>query len=445
MKRNVCLLLTVLLMLCTLTSCTLLPWDRSAEQIQTVTFYYPAAGADTYGAGALYPEQRSLPAKELTADSLLRRYWTGPHSSRATQLLPSQLELLSWQLDDGLLTLEVSDHWLDLSQLEARLAGAGLVMTMSQLPDVDRLCIRTGQDVADGASGMIFDPGDYLLSDESANSDQIAVKLCFSDTAGRFLVQENRTHAPDTAAELAAFIVRELLAGPQDKNSLAILPEGTNLLRVELSQGVCTVDLSEAFLTNAPDTQLQARLAVFSVVNSLTQLSEVESVKLLCVGRAITDYAGLDLSQPLVREELAIRPDSGSASDLDVTMYLPYGDRLAAVPVSVRQSVGKSGADAVLSTLLSFEPANGYDNPIGDGTALVAYRIQDGLCTVTFNNAFIQQNTDADRLTLAVRSVTATLCSMAQIDRVCIQVSDANLTTGILGQELTPDDSWFWP
>lgn len=442
MKKWLSMLLAAAMLF--LTACSFLPWNRQEETVQTISFYFVATGDDTYETGALYPEQRQLAAQDLTVEALLTQYWSGPRSDRAVQAIPAQLKLLDWELTEGLLTMYVTDHWQQQTLLEAQLSEACLVMTLTQLPEVERLCIRTQQDVENDDPGQIRRREDFLLFDQSAISDQIAVKLYFADASGRFLVPESRTHSTDTTAELAEFIVQSLLDGPQTKDALAPLPEGTNLLSAELAQGVCTVNFSEAFVTNSPGTHMQARLAVFSVVNSLTELAEVERVRILCVGRSITNYAGLDLSRSLVREETAIESANPSSSDLDVTLYLPCGEKLAPVPVTVRQSSGKSGAEAVLSTLLSFEPANGYENPIPDGTAMIGYTIRNGLCTVTFNNAFAQQDAGENQLELAVRSVAATLCSMTQINRVVVRVADSNLTTGLLGQELAPDADWFW-
>ena len=84
--------------------------------------------------------------------------------------------------------------------------------------------------------------------------------------------------------------------------------------------------------------------------------------------------------------------------------------------MAIRQSSGKMGADAVLSALLSFKPANGYENPFPDGTALVEQHTRDGICTVTFNHAFALRNADPQQLRLSIRSVVATLCAMEQIN-----------------------------
>ena len=430
-----------------LAGCHSAPWGKEPV-MQPVTFYYTAADETGYAAetGALYEETRDLGAKSFDLRSVMDLYLRGPEDQSARSPFPAQMELLDLELYQGVLTLSVTDHWQEQTPLEKHVAEACLVLTMTQFPDVEQLCIRTELDAKNKIPGQYLKPENFLLYDDSATNNHVTVRLYFSDINARYLEEESRSRAADSPGSLPEYIVNELLDGPQTYNYLTTLPEGVNLLGIEISQGVCTVNFSEAFLTNRPSTHAQARMAVFSVVNSLTELPEVESVRFLCVGKEIGDYAGIDLSQVLFREELAIRDPQPSAGALEGTLFVSSGgDKLAAIPMYIRQSAGKMGADAVLSALLSFKPANGYDNPFPDGTALVEQSTRDGLCIVTFNNAFALRNSDPQQLRLAIRSVVATLCSLEQIDRVMVQVNDTNVVGEELGKILTPQNDWFLP
>lgn len=430
-----------------LTACSSVPWGKE-PYMHPVTFYYMAAEGTTYASetGALYPEVRDLGLKTYDLRAITDLYLEGPEDPHARSLFPTQMELLDLELDQGVLSLYVTDHWLGLTVLEKHMAEACLVMTMTQFSEVEQLCIRTELDVEGQIPCQYLKPEDFLLYDDSATSNQVTVRLYFSDTNGRYLVEESRSRSTESIGLLPEYIVKCLLNGPETENYLPVIPEGVNLLGVELSQGVCTVNFSEAFLTNCPTTHAQARMTVFSVVNSLTELPEVESVRFQCVGKEIGDYAGIDLSRIMYREELAIRDPQPSAAVLEGTLYVPCGgEKLAAIPMMIRQSAGKMGANAVLSTLLSFKPANGYENPFPDGTALVDQVTRDGLCTVTFNSAFALRNADPQQMQLAIRSVTATLCSLDQIDRVVVNITGENLANEDLGQILTPQSDWFLP
>lgn len=445
MKKQMMIFLSLCLLV--LTGCSTI-FEKDDPMDRSITFYYAAADETSYSSdsGALHQETRELETQSSEVGEILKLYLHGPLNQHAKLPFPAEMELLEMSIEQGTLTLYVTNHWLELSLLEEHIAEACLVKTMTQLPEVEQICLRTELDEESKVPNQYLKPEDYLLYDDSATSDQISVKLYFSDTNARYLVEENRTRDTDTVGLVPEFIMKELLKGPETEQHLPVLPEGVNLLGVELNQGVCTVNFSEAFLTNRPLNHAQARMTVFAVVNSLTELPEVESVRFHCVGKEIGDYSGIDLSQLLFREENAIHNDQPSAAVLDGTLYVPCGgDKLAAVPMTIRQSAGKMGADAILSALLSFKPANGYENPFPDGTALVEQSTRDGICTVTFNHAFALRNADPQQLRLSIRSVVATLCAMEQINCVVIKVNGDTAVQDDLGQLLEPQSEWFLP
>ncbi len=430
-----------------LSSACAAPWKPEGKEEAPVCFYYAAGPEAPYSGdtGALVQESRELisSSKELT--ELLGIYLTGPASMNARSPFPDGLRIVDAQLERGALHLIVSDQWASLSALDARLAEACLVLTAAGLSGAVEVSICTQEDIAQGRPCQWLQPDDYLLFDDSATSDQVMVRLYFSDLNGRYLVEEVRSHSAITADALPVFILERLLEGPEGDNALPVLPEGTNLLGVELSQGLCTVNLSEAFLTNRPKTHAQARMAVFAVTNSLTELPQVDQVRFLCVGKPIGDYGGLNLSQPLYREELALKNDRGAGLILDANLCVPCGEKLAAIPVQIRQSAGKTGIDAVINALLSFKPGNGYENPFPEGTALVGQIVRDGLCSVTFNNAFALRSGEPEKMETAVRSLVATLCTMEEIDQVEIMVFDSTIYSDWFGKPMVPQDDWFLP
>ena len=70
---------------------------------------------------------------------------------------------------------------------------------------------------------------------------------------------------------------------------------------VTLEDGLCTVDLSQAFLDGLPADSGQARLAVYALVNTLAGVDGVEQVQLLVEGAA--------LGQPLYPDQSLAAPN----------------------------------------------------------------------------------------------------------------------------------------
>lgn len=94
-------------------------------------------------------------------------------------------------------------------------------------------------------------------------------------------------------------VMTELLKGP-DKDELSrVIPEGTVLRGVTLEYGVAYVDFSEELLQAEVGSEAEAVL-VDSIVKTLTQLEEVDSVQILVEGEIVETIAGhISIDEPL--------------------------------------------------------------------------------------------------------------------------------------------------
>jgi spore germination protein GerM len=108
------------------------------------------------------------------------------------------------------------------------------------------------------------------------------VELYFSKPQGLYLGSEKRK-LNTNRKPLAWQVVAALLSGPQSHNLKNSIPQGTKLLAVELQAGIAYVNLSEEFSTNIVDKR-QEVLALYSIVNTLTALGEIEKVQILLDG-----------------------------------------------------------------------------------------------------------------------------------------------------------------
>jgi germination protein M len=111
---------------------------------------------------------------------------------------------------------------------------------------------------------------------------------------------------PETPA-VGAEAVRALLEGPSDEEGTAglttAIPSGTELLDLEISDGVATVDLSEEFASGGGSLSIQARVA--QVVYTLTQFPTVRSVAFRLEGEPVEALGGegLVLTEPVDRAD----------------------------------------------------------------------------------------------------------------------------------------------
>lgn len=81
-----------------------------------------------------------------------------------------------------------------------------------------------------------------------------------------------------------AYLINMLITGPESEKLESAIPEGTKVNSCTLKGNTLYVDLSKEFIDNAPSGITEESMAVYSIVNTLTELNEVSSVKILING-----------------------------------------------------------------------------------------------------------------------------------------------------------------
>jgi germination protein M len=138
--------------------------------------------------------------------------------------------------------------------------------------------------------------------------EMVAVETFFVDDQSGKLVSEKKSIPKVTGIARAA--LQELIRGPAIGSSLTSpIPLGASLLDINVrSDGRCIVDLSREFRANLDKKNNAEELAVYSVVNTLTQFPTIKEVQILIDGQVVETLAGkIDLTQPLVRNTALIK------------------------------------------------------------------------------------------------------------------------------------------
>lgn len=80
------------------------------------------------------------------------------------------------------------------------------------------------------------------------------------------------------------YLINMLIAGPESQKLESAIPEGTKVNSCTLKGDTVYVDLSKEFIDNAPSGITEESMAVYSIVNTLTELNEVTGIKILING-----------------------------------------------------------------------------------------------------------------------------------------------------------------
>lgn len=80
------------------------------------------------------------------------------------------------------------------------------------------------------------------------------------------------------------YLISQLLENPKSEKLARIIPEGTKLNKAELRKDILYVDFSKEFIENCPEGKENEEMIIKSIVSTLTELNEVNGVKILIDG-----------------------------------------------------------------------------------------------------------------------------------------------------------------
>lgn len=176
----------------------------------------------------------------------------------------------------------------------------------------------------------LYPVSSIVMNEDEAKklTDKVPVRLYFANEDNTKLRIEIRyidmTEAKKSPNNLASVIVKELIKGPGPKSSLKpTIPAGTQLRSpVNINARVATVDLTKEFVDKHSGEKAAEQMTIFSIVNSLTELKDIEKVRFLINGKAQKEFKGnFQFDAPFPRSTALISkdpvvPDSSVTSDL---------------------------------------------------------------------------------------------------------------------------------
>ena len=96
--------------------------------------------------------------------------------------------------------------------------------------------------------------------------------------------------------------MKSLLTGTKEKGQTNVFPKKAKLLGVTVKDGVATVDFSKELQSNFSGGSTGEEMLIGSIVNTLTDFSEIQKVRILIDGASVEPLSGhMDLSDPLPR------------------------------------------------------------------------------------------------------------------------------------------------
>ena len=205
-------------------------------------------------------------------------------------------QVLDYEVEDGKLVINVDKAYSELSVTTEVLVRAAVVRTLTQLSNVKFVTITlVGSQLYDNAGELVgwMNAEQFINNDgnEINTYELVKVKLYFANADGDKLIAAYREKHYSTNTPLERFVVEELIAGPsgQIEGLYPVINPETKIINILTKDGICYVNLDSSFLTVV--NNVSTEVAVYSIVNSLVELDNINKVQILVNGEVPSTFS----------------------------------------------------------------------------------------------------------------------------------------------------------
>lgn len=243
----------------------------------------------------------TLEAKDKVKAALV--YMTeGPHSEKNAPVISKEAKILSVNISEKVATVDFSKEYSEKNGTDALLLRFAAVSTVCSVSGVDGVVITVeGQPLKSESTGKeigVMTLSDIAMETNEQDLQKKVITLYFPSENGDCLIRETRSVATQNTLSAEKTIVNELMKGPTDDKCVRSLPEEVRLLNIETKDGVCYVNFSGEFVTKIAPSTNQTTLALYSVVNSICNLENINGVSILVNGENGVEFGNFVLDIP---------------------------------------------------------------------------------------------------------------------------------------------------
>lgn len=287
--KKVWIVLWAVLCLTGLTSCR-----QEADENQNVYQVYYISNSETKV--EIHEHVMTADTRSEQLDELIECLSAMPEKLEYKAPLAMGFQVLSAELKEGRVLLDVDAAYKDMPATTEVLVRAAIVNTLTQIPEVNYVGITVeGNQLFDSAGELVglMNADQFIHNDgnEINTYELTRVKLYFANENGDKLIAAYREKHYSTNTPLERFVVEELIAGPSGQVA-GIYPSinpDTKVLSVMTKDGICYVNLDASFLTVV--NNVSTEVAIYSIVNSLVELNNINKVQILINGEVPASFS----------------------------------------------------------------------------------------------------------------------------------------------------------
>lgn len=301
-KRCLLLWLGMLLLLAGCSRPAPEPAETSGILQETVVLYF--ANKDGTDLIAVNLDVKDKTREELPA-YVMEKLLDGPTDTNLLRSVRAGTKLLSITTEQSQANVDLSKEFYHEESIYDVLAQASVVKSLCSIRGIDRVLLTVEGQPLQTASGEplgVLKESDVVFDADALMTDESNITLYFSDLNAEYLVREIRRIQVPRGESMEKLVVTELIRGPKSQDAGRTVPQETKIRSVETKDKVCFVNLSSDFVTKNNVGTSAERLTIFSIVNSLTELSNVDKVQFLIEGEKKEVYHHMIFNEPIERD-----------------------------------------------------------------------------------------------------------------------------------------------
>lgn len=202
--------------------------------------------------------------------------------------------LIGYTLDNGQLTMNFDGYYREMDTVKEVLTRAAIVRTLTQIQGIDYVSFTVqGEMLTDSSGVAVGTMSSDLFIDNAGNEintyESVNLHLYFANEDGTGLVEEQRRNVVYSSnISLEKLVVEKLVEGPVSEGAYPTVNPATKIISVTVKDRICYVNFDETFLTQSYNTS--AEVTIYSITNSLVELSNVNKVQITINGETNLSY-----------------------------------------------------------------------------------------------------------------------------------------------------------
>ena len=288
---RLCGLLSLLLLLALLGGCKKKENTEAKTDEEVYQIYYLNKDETATATVNYQPEAKDT---DGLIQELLKKLATTPEGGSLEAALTDSVFVTDYTLDNGQLTLHFDPAYQDMDWIREILCRSAVVRTLCQIPDVEYVSFLIGDnplmDLDKNPVGQMNADSFVENTGDAINEETVTtLTLYFANKSGDKLVKEKVNVTGSSNISVEKLVVESLIRGPVSGDTdYPTLPPGTKILSISTKDGICYVNLNDGFLEQGYN--VTEAVTIYSIVDSLTELSGISKVQILVNGETDLVY-----------------------------------------------------------------------------------------------------------------------------------------------------------